>query len=133
MHIIIAGNKEVEPLPDLAKSDPFNLWPSTFTEKLLSESGCLNTRTVFSLIGEYIRQKYQSRHYNEYVPLYNSARKQHRSSRIDSLVETTSKTEKEVEVVREELVEKRKSAQFWRAISILISILSLALGVVSFL
>ncbi|TKX86347.1 hypothetical protein EXE43_08820 [Halorubrum sp. SS5] len=85
----------------------------------------------FTLIGEYIKNKYQSRHFNEYVPLYESAREEHRSNRIDSILDATSETEEGVENLRKELIQQRESARFWRLVSVIISLLSLALGAAS--
>lgn len=85
----------------------------------------------FTLFEEYITNKYQDRHINEYVPLYESAREEHRSSRIDLILDTTSETGKEVENLRKQLTQQRESTRFWRLVSIIISVLSLALGTLS--
>lgn len=106
------------------------LYPSS-TSRLLCEGVRLNRWAYLRIFNESVKQKYQDRHHEEYVPLYESARKEHRSNRIGSLLEATSETERKIEQVNRELSEQRSSTRFWQTISIIISILSLLFGVIS--
>lgn len=89
------------------------------------------TRPHSRIFNRFVKKKYQERHSDEYVPLYESVRRKHRSDRIESVLENSSEAKRSIEDVDRKLSEHRKSTLIWQTVSVIISILSLTFGVIS--
>jgi hypothetical protein len=102
-----------------------------YLEFFYQEAPAVIQKTVSIILEHLAPRKYANLHEEEYVPLYEAAYEEYERSEFKKIREHTGDIHTGLTDLHQDLMAQQRRAKYWKMISVLISVLSLAIGLMS--